>query len=72
MTQKDDFPTSTTPFMTKRLNLFLDEDLYSRLNETAWTTRISMSEFIRQAISDKLGDSADSYAYGRLKAEKWR
>ena len=47
----------TTPLMTKRVNLFLDEDLYSRLNEDAWTTRVSMSEFIRQAIREKIGHS---------------
>lgn len=47
----------TTPLMTKRVNLFLDEDLYSRLNEAAWTTRVSMSEFIRQALREKLGES---------------
>ena len=47
----------TTPLMTKRVNLFLDEDLYSRLNESAWTTRVSMSEFIRQALREKLGES---------------
>ena len=46
-----------TPLMTKRVNLFLDENLYSRLNEAAWTTRVSMSEFIRQAIREKLGQS---------------
>ena len=46
-----------TPLMTKRVNLFLDEDLYSRLNEAAWTTRVSMSEFIRQALREKLGES---------------
>jgi metal-responsive CopG/Arc/MetJ family transcriptional regulator len=48
---------STTPLLTKRVNLFLDENLYSRLNEAAWTTRVSMSEFIRQAIKEKLGES---------------
>ena len=37
----------TTPPMPKRVNLFLDENLYKRLNEAAWTTRVSMSEFIR-------------------------
>ncbi len=47
----------TTPLLTKRVNLFLDEDLYSRLNEAAWTTRVSMSEFIRQAIREKIGQS---------------
>lgn len=47
----------TTPLMTKRVNLFLDEDLYSRLNEAAWTTRVSMSAFIRQAIREKIGQS---------------
>ena len=47
----------TTPLMTKRVHLFLDEDLYSRLNEAAWTTRVSMSEFIRQAIREKIGQS---------------
>tara|TARA_Y100000593_G_scaffold13098_1_gene24396 strand:- start:5750 stop:5917 length:168 start_codon:yes stop_codon:yes gene_type:complete len=47
----------TTPLMTKRVNLFLDEDLYSRLNDAAWTTRVSMSEFIRQAIREKIGQS---------------
>ena len=47
----------TTPLMTKRVNLFLDEDLYSRLNEAAWTTRVSMSEFIRQAIREKIGQA---------------
>ena len=47
----------TPPLMTKRVNLFLDEDLYSRLNEAAWTTRVSMSEFIRQAIREKIGQS---------------
>jgi len=46
-----------TPLMTKRVNLFLDENLYSRLNEAAWTTRVSMSEFIRQAIQEKLVES---------------
>ena len=46
-----------TPLMTKRVNLFVDEDLYSRLNEAAWTTRVSMSEFIRQAIREKIGQS---------------
>ena len=30
---------STTPHMTKRMNLFLDENLYSRLNEAVWMTR---------------------------------
>ena len=34
---------STTPHMTKRMNLFLDENLYSRLNEAVWMTR-SMPE----------------------------
>ena len=48
---------STTPLMTKRVNLFLDENLYKRLNEAAWTPRVSMSEFIRQAIKEKLGES---------------
>tara|TARA_Y100001938_G_scaffold18955_1_gene23615 strand:+ start:71 stop:238 length:168 start_codon:yes stop_codon:yes gene_type:complete len=46
-----------TPRLTKRVNLFLDEDLYSRLNDAAWTTRVSMSEFIRQAIREKIGQS---------------
>ncbi|HCK09741.1 ribbon-helix-helix domain-containing protein [bacterium] len=47
----------TTPLMTKRVNLFLDENLYSRLNEAAWTTRVSTSEFIRQALREKLWES---------------
>ena len=46
-----------TPLLTKRVNLFIDENLYKRLNEAAWTTRVSMSEFIRQAIMEKIGQS---------------
>ena len=53
-------PDETKPLLTKRLNLILDEKLALRLNDAAWEARVSMSEYVRQAISEKLGESADS------------
>jgi predicted transcriptional regulator len=40
--------------MARRINLVLHEDLYSRLSEAAWTTRVSMSEYMRQAVCQML------------------
>ena len=61
----------TTPLMTKRVNLFLDENLYSRLNEAAWTTRVNTSEFIRQAIKESL-ESQRISLFGQLLGETRR
>ena len=58
----------STPALTRRTQLLLDDELHRRLRETAAQRGISMGALIREAIDEKLSrlQDARAEAFARL------
>jgi plasmid stability protein len=52
----------SSPSLTRRTQLLLDDDLHRRLRETAAQRGISMGALIREAIDEKLSQAQDDRA----------
>jgi len=52
----------SSPSLTRRTQLLLDDDLHRRLRETAAQRGISMGALIREAIDEKLSQVQDDRA----------
>jgi plasmid stability protein len=52
----------STPLLTRRTQLLLDDDLHRRLREIAAQRGISMGALIREAIDEKLSSVQDDRA----------
>jgi plasmid stability protein len=52
----------SSPLLTRRTQLLLDDDLHRRLRETAAQRGISMGALIREAIDEKLSSTQDARA----------
>jgi plasmid stability protein len=53
---------SSSPSLTRRTQLLLDDELHRRLRETAAERGISMGALIREAIDEKLSSTRDARA----------
>ncbi|HEY7830247.1 MAG TPA: CopG family transcriptional regulator [Solirubrobacteraceae bacterium] len=52
----------SSPALTRRTQLLLDDELHRRLRETAARRGISMGALIREAIDEKLSSTQDARA----------